>query len=58
MLYTASLLGGTRSGHAILTADATAMSALVLLTGRLPTDTQAPGNVGPSDPQADCVVDQ
>jgi hypothetical protein len=46
------------SGHAILTAGPVAMSALVVLAGRLPADTQAPGDVGPPDPQADCVVDQ
>jgi hypothetical protein len=50
--------GVLRSGHAILTADAIAMSALVMLTSRLPADTQAPGGVGPPDLQADCVVDQ
>src|SRR5215471_15154327 len=57
VLYTTSW-PGTRSGHAILTADALAMPALVMLTGRLPADTQASGDIGPPDLQADCVVDQ
>jgi len=39
-------------------AGAVAVAALVMLAGRLPADTQAPGGVGPPDPQADCVVDQ
>jgi hypothetical protein len=34
------------------------MSALVMLTGRLPADTQAPSDVRPPDPQADRVVGQ
>jgi RNA-directed DNA polymerase len=49
---------GIKSGHAILTAGAGAMSALVMLAGRLPADTQALGNVRPPDPQVDRVVDQ
>jgi hypothetical protein len=57
MLYTASW-PGIRSGHVILTAGAVAVSALVMLAGRLPADTQAPGDVRPPDLQADCVVDQ
>jgi hypothetical protein len=44
------VLIGIMSGDAILTAGAVAMSALVVLAGRLPADTQALGNVRPSDP--------
>jgi hypothetical protein len=29
-----------------------------MLAGRLPADTQAPGDIRPPDPQADRVVDQ
>src|SRR5215471_16526612 len=56
--FTPTSWPGTRSGHAILTADTLAMPALVMLTGRLPADTQASGDIGPPDLQADCVVDQ
>ncbi len=49
-----------RSGHTTLTAGAVAVavSALVVLAGRLPADAQAPGDDRPSDPQTDRVVDQ
>jgi hypothetical protein len=56
MLYTAPW-PRLMSGHAILTAGVS-VPTLVLLAGRLPADIQAPGDVGPPDPQADCAVDQ
>jgi len=46
------------SDHAILTAGAVSVVALLMLAGSLSADTQAPGDFRPSDPQVDRVVDQ
>jgi len=48
-----------RSGsHRVLIKGDQRASALVVLAGRLPADTQASSDVGPSDLQVDRVVDQ
>jgi hypothetical protein len=51
------VFAGDESGHAVLTAGAVAVAALVVLAGRLPGHPEPDGDLWPPNAQIDGMVD-